>query len=140
MLDLDHAINLSFRIEATDPLGREEVIGKLRFLPEICELHWRLSSNVFRGGKGTHQIINIPYSDIGGVDLQKRWLRPSKISLHINNPTLVKDIPNVEMGRLTFTVDKKSTEELNRLKSYIDFKQSIFIFQQADDRLDQLKE
>jgi len=139
MLDLDQPINLKFTIAAADPLGREQVEGKLRFLPSMCELHWALSANVFRGGKGEHQVIEIPYGQIDEVDIVKKWFRPMKISFHVSNPELVKDIPNVVMGNLTFEIDKRSTDDLERLKSFIDFKQSLFLFERNDNYLEGLK-
>ena len=139
MLELDRPINLSFKIAATDPLGREEVLGKLCFLPKLCELHWQLSANVFRGGKGQLQVTELPYSAIGEVYLKKRWLRPSLLTLQFNDPALLQDIPNVDMGKLTFEVDKESSQDLNKLKGYIDFKQSIFLFEQANAHLDELR-
>lgn len=139
MLDLDEAISLAFTIPATDPLGREEVIGKLRFLPKTVELHWSLGDNVFRGGKGEHHVLEIPYKEIDDVELEKKWLRASKISFHVGNPALIKDVPSVVMGNLTFEIDKKSAKDLERLKSYIDFKQSLFLFEQTDSYLQELK-
>ena len=139
MLDLNEAINLGFRIPATDPLGREEVVGKMRFLPEICELHWRLATNVFRGGKGEHQVIKLPYGEIDDVELEKKWLRPARISFHVSDPELLKEIPSVEMGKLTFEIEKKSAKDLERLKSYIDFKQSLFLFEKTNSYIQELK-
>ena len=139
MLELYQPINLEFMIPATDPLGREQVEGKLRFLPRRCELHWALSSNVFRGGKGEHQVIEIPYGQIDEVELIKKWFRPTKISFHVSNPELVKDIPGVVMGNLSFEIEKRSLKDLERLKSFIDFKQSLFLFEQNDAYLDEIK-
>ena len=139
MLNLDQPINLEFVIPAADPLGREEVAGKLRFLPQGCELHWALTANVFRGGKGEHQVIHLPYNEIDEVELQKKWLRPTKISFHVSNPELIKDIPGVVMGNLTFEIEKRSKEDLERLKSFIDFKQSLFLFEQNDAYLKEMK-
>ena len=132
MLELQEPISVSFRIPATDPLGRNEVIGKLRFLPQHCELHWHLEHNVFRGGKGEHHIVNIPYGEIEEVDLKKRWLGRSTISFNISNPKLILNMPGVEMGKLTFEIDKKSSSSLGKLKNYVDFKKSVFQFEKTD--------
>lgn len=140
MLDLDEPINLTFRIPPTDPLGREEVLGKLRFLPKHVELHWRLGENVFRGGKGELKLIEIPYNQVDDVELEKKWLRPTRFSFHVSNPELVKDIPSVDMGNISFEIDKKSAKDLERLKSFIDFKQSLFLFEKTDSYLKDLKE
>jgi len=138
MLDLDKAINLSFRIPAKDPLGREEVLGKLRFLPKTCELHWQNTGNVFRGGKGEMQVITIPYGEIQEVELKKKFLRPAIFSCLISDPSLIKDIPGVDMGNLSFEIDKKSAKELDRLQGYIDYKQSTFLFEMNDSYLNEI--
>ncbi len=140
MLELDQPINLEFTIPASDPLGREQVEGKLRFQPEGCELHWALSANVFRGGKGEHQIVKLPYGEIDEVNLVKKWLRPTRISFHVSNPELIKEIPGVVMGNLTFEIEKRSTKDLERLRDYIDFKQSLFLFEKNDAYLKGLKD
>jgi len=139
MIHLDQIIHLEFTIPPTDALGRELVMGKLRFLPKNAELHWRLADNVFRGGKDELKSVTLPYSQIDAVNLDKKWLRPSKISLHISDPALVADIPGVEMGKITFQIEKNSEAEVKKLKEYIDFKRSIFLFEQHDAYLDEIK-
>ena len=138
MLDLDKAINLSFRIPAKDPLGREEVLGKLRFLPKECELNWQMAGNVFTGGKSEMKVITIPYGEIEEVEVKKKWLRPALISFHINDPSLVKEIPGVDMGNLIFEIDKKSSKDLDRLQGFIDFKRSLFLFESTDSYLKEI--
>jgi len=118
----------------------KQVEGKLRFLPDICELHWSLSANVFRGGKGDHNVVEIPYSKIDEVELRKKWLRPTQINFHVSNPELVKEIPGIVMGNLSFEIEKRSTKDLERLKSFIDFKQSLFLFERNDAYLKELRE
>src|SRR5690606_11778682 len=54
-------ISLWFYVPASDPLGREEVHGKVRFLPDLVELHWRMKGNVFRGADGGMARIELPY-------------------------------------------------------------------------------
>jgi len=45
------------------------VVGKLRFLPENLEVHWRLQGNVFTGGKGEMATIVVPYNQIEHIEL-----------------------------------------------------------------------
>ena len=138
MLELSSPINLDFILPAMDPLGREQVEGKLRFLPDRCELHWALSANVFRGGKGEHAVIVLPYGEIQEVALQRRWLRATRMSFRVNNPVLVREVPGIVMGHMTFEIDKRSQVEVKRLQAYIDFKRSLFLFQQTDAYLQDL--
>ena len=48
---LTEPVHINFHCPAIDPLGRENLIGKLRFLSDHVELSWRMKGNVFTGGK-----------------------------------------------------------------------------------------
>ncbi len=58
---LTNPVNISFQIPPADSLAREEILGKLRFLSDHVELSWRLKGNVFSGGKGKMQVIDLLY-------------------------------------------------------------------------------
>ena len=128
-------VNIHFSIPASDPLGREAVLGKLRFMPELVVLSWRLKGNVFRGGKSTMISIDLPYGEIEHVELIKKWFRVRQIVLRILNPELVQDIPGVDMGKMTMDIDDRSREEAKKLSDLIDFKRSIFILDDHEQRL-----
>ena len=137
MIDAD-PIPIEFFIPAADPLGREEVVGKLRFLPEQLEINWRLKGNVFTGGKGEMQTIGVPYGEIERVELRKRWWRIRSLVLRISDPTLVKEIPGVEMGKMVLEIDDRSREEVGKLEKLIDFKRSVFRLDEHERRLAEL--
>lgn len=128
-------ISLWFSIPATDPLGREEVHGKLRFLADHVELHWRMKGNVFRSGEDEMARIDLPYGEIEHVELVKRWWRIRSIILRIGNPALVAAIPGVAMGKMELHIDARSREEVGRLSSLIDFRRSIFLLDEQTRRL-----
>ncbi len=134
MIDTE-PISLWFFIPAADPLGREEVHGKLRFLPDHVELHWRMKGNVFRGGDGGMTCIELPYGEIEHVELVKRWWRIRRIILRIGNPALVSGIPGVPMGKMELHVDDRSRQEARKLASLIDFRRSIFLLDEQTKRL-----
>ena len=134
MLESD-PVNIQFHIPAQDPLGREEVLGKVRFLPEFVEINWRLKGNVFVGGKGEMSTIKVPYGEIEHVELQRKWWKLRRIVLRIADPTLVKEIPGVEVGKMTLEIDKRSRDEAKKLESLIDFKRSIFLLDEHEKRL-----
>ena len=69
---LTEPVNISFHVSATDPLGREELMGKIRFLPDHVKLSWRMKQNAFSGGKGGMNIIDLPYGEIEHVELVKK--------------------------------------------------------------------
>lgn len=128
-------VNIHFSIPATDPLDREAVLGKLRFMPDRVALSWRLKGNVFRGGKSEMITIDLPYGEIDHVELVKKWFRVRQIILRIANPELVKNIPGVDMGKMVLEIDRRSRQEAKKLSGLIDFKRSIFILDEHETRL-----
>jgi len=129
-------ISLWFFLPATDPLGREEVHGKLRFLADHVELHWRLKGNVFRGDDQQMARIDLPYDEIEHVELVKRWWRLRRIVLRIANPGLVATIPGVAMGKMELHIDEHSRGEAKKLAGLIDFRRSIFLLNEQTRRLE----
>jgi len=128
-------VNIHFSIPAADPLGRQAVLGKLRFLPERVALSWRLKGNVFRGGKSEMVTIDLPYGEIDHVELVKKWFRVSQIILRIANPALVQEIPGVNMGKMVLNIDGRSRREAKKLSGLIDYKRSMFILDEHENRL-----
>lgn len=138
MLEVD-PISIQFEIPATDHLGKNHVEGKLRFLPDRVDLSWRVRGNVFRGGNAEVETIPLPYSEIEHVEIRKRWWRIRDIVLRISDPSLVEEIPGVEMGKMILQIDKRSREEAKKLTSLIDYKRSIFILDAQTEHLENLK-
>ena len=139
MLFID-PVHIQFRIAAQDPLGREEVHGKVRFLADHVELNWRLKGNVFVGGQGEMHTIDIPYGEIEHVELVKKWWKLRYIVLRISDPTLVKDMPGVELGKMRLEIDERSREEAKKLNSIIDFKRSVFLLDEHEERLASMRD
>lgn len=128
-------VHIQFHIPAQDPLGREEVLGKIRFLPDHVEFNWRLKGNVFVGGKGEMHTLTVPYGEFEHVELIRKWWRLRRLVLHISNPALVEEIPGVELGKMTLEIDERSREEAKKIASLIDFKRSVFLLDEHDQRL-----
>ena len=77
--------------------------------------------------------------EIEHVELVKKWFRIRHIVLRIANPELVKDIPGVTMGKMTLHIDDRSRAEAKKLAALIDFKRSMFILDEHEDRLKAMK-
>jgi len=140
MIDSIEPITIQFQIPAADPLGREKVYGKIRFLTDKIELNWRLSSNVFRESKMRLSTIDLSYSEIEHIELHKKWFRYRSLTLRIGDPSLVNDIPGTEVGKMTLEIDRRSEDQVKRLVNYIDFKHSQLILDEQDKRLSSLME
>ena len=128
-------VHIQFHIPARDPLGREEVLGKIRFLSDHVEIKWRLRGNIFVGGKGEMRTIEVSYKEIEHVELVKRWWRPRRLVLRISNPSLVEEIPGVELGKMNLDIDARSREEAGKLNSIVDFKRSVLLLDEHEQRL-----
>ncbi len=106
---------------------------------EHVELSWRVRSNVFRRGNAEVTTIPLPYTQIEHVELTKKWWQVRNIILRIADPALVSEIPDVEMGKMTLRIDKRSRKGASKLESLIDFKRSIFILDEQNKRIEKLK-
>ena len=47
----------------------------------------------------------------------------------------MKEIPGVELGKMTLEIDKRSREEAKKLEGLIDFKRSVFLLDEHESRL-----
>jgi len=137
---LTDPVNINFQCQPADPLGREHVIGKLRFLPEEVELSWRLKGNVFTGGKSEMNSIILPYGEIEHVDLVKKWWKIRKLIFRVSDPKLLGEIPVAEMGKIEMEIDDRSREEAQKLEGLIDFKRSIFLLDAQEERLRSMRD
>lgn len=137
---LTEPIHINFSCPAIDPLGREHLIGKLRFLPQHVELSWRMKGNVFTGGKSELNLIDLPYEEIEHVELVKKWWKIRQLVFRVSDPRLTKDIPTSDMGKLVMEIDDRSREEALKLSSLIDFKRSVFFLDEQDKRLQAMRD
>lgn len=137
---LTEPVYINFHCPAIDPLGRENLIGKLRFLSDHVELSWRMKGNVFTGGKSEMETIDLPYSEIDHVELVKKWWKIRKLIFRVSNPKLLGDIPMSDMGKLEMEIDKRSRQEAKKLTSLIDFQRSVFLLDEQDKRLTAMRE
>lgn len=139
MITID-PVSIEFRIPAVDPLGLEEVLGKLRFLPDHVALSWRMKGNVFKGNKGAITTIELPYGEIEHVELVRKWFRVRHIVLHIATPELVWEIPGISMGKMILHIDERSRAEARKLTGLIDYKRSVFILDEHEQRLKAMRQ
>ncbi|MDB9741438.1 hypothetical protein OAB00_01145 [Akkermansiaceae bacterium] len=132
-------VSIYFTIEATDHLGKNKVTGKVRFLSTQVELSWRLAGSVFTGGKGDINTILLPYGEVESVEVVKKWFSIKRIIMRVGDPTLLGEMPSVEMGKMELIIDKRSKGELNKLSQLIDFKRSEFILDMHEQKLEMLR-
>ena len=101
-------VNIHFDIPATDHLGKNAVVGKIRFLSSHVELSWRLKGTVFRGGKGEMTTVELSYGEIESVEVDKGWFRVKSLTLRVGDPQKVKNMPGIEMGKMQLIIDSRS--------------------------------
>ena len=51
------------------------------------------------------------------------------------DPTILKDIPGVTMGKMTLHIDARSRSEAKKLSPLIDFNRSVFLLDEFDKKL-----
>lgn len=132
-------VNIHFSIPAADPLGKQAVLGKLRFMPQHVALSWRLKGSVFKGGKSEMLTIELLYGEIDHVELVKKWFRIRLLVLRIADPERVKGIPGVDMGKMVLHIDQRSRQEAKKLLGLIDFRKSMFILDEHEARLKSMR-
>ena len=137
---LTDPIHINFHCPPVDPLGREHVIGKLRFLPDFVELSWQMKGNVFTGGKSEMNSINLPYGEIEHVELVKKWWKIRKLIFRVSDPKLLAGMPSSDMGKVVMDIDERSREEAKKLTSHIDFQRSIFLLDAQEERLKAMRD
>lgn len=137
---LTEPVTITFECPATDPLGKNHIVGKLRFLPDEVELSWQLKGNVFTGSKNEMASISLSYGDIEEVELVTRWWKIRKLIFRVTDPKLLGEIPVAEMGKLEMEIDARSREEAKKLESLIDFKRSTFLLDAQEKRLQAMRE
>lgn len=133
-------ISINFTIPATDPLGKNAVVGKVRFLADKVEINSRYQGNVFRGGEEKLVSVDLTYADVEKAEVVSGWFRVKKLVLHVGNPDLVKELPGMLMGKLEMHIEKNSGEEAKKLKNIIDYKRSEFILDSHEARLQAMRE
>jgi len=84
--------------------------------------------------------MDLPYGEIEHVELIKKWFKIRRIILRIANPELVQDIPGVDMGKMVLHIDGRSRDEAKKLIGIIDFKRSMFILDDHEERLKSMRE
>jgi len=84
-------------------------------------------------------LITIPYPSVAEVDLKQKWLRPSVLLLRLEDPSLVAEVPNIEVGRMLLTIDKQSKAQIDKLKNLIDFRRSMFLLDETNKRLESIR-
>ncbi|MEM9080731.1 MAG: hypothetical protein AAGC74_08590 [Verrucomicrobiota bacterium] len=132
-------INIHFSIPPRDHLGREEVDGHLRFHADHIDLHWRVKGNVFTG-RNEMELIEIPYSAVERVEFKKRWFLPPILTLRLEDPSLTAAIPGVDAGKMILRIDPQSKEDVKKLDNLIDFRRSMFLLDETNKRLQNLKD
>lgn len=85
------------------------------------------------------QLIEVPYSTVAEVSMKRRWFRPAELTLRLENPQLVAEIPGTEVGRMTLLIEPKFKEAVNKVHDLIDYRRSIFLLDETNKRLESMR-
>lgn len=86
------------------------------------------------------KLIEIPYPSVAEVGMKRRWFRPAELTLRLEDPELVADIPGIEVGRMVLLIDPKFKAEVNKVHDLIDYRRSVFLLDETNKRLESLRE
>lgn len=85
------------------------------------------------------KLIKVPYPAVAEVSLKRRWLRPTELTLRLEDPELVSEIPGIEVGRMVLQIEAQSKEAIGKVTDLIDFRRSLFLLDETNKRLDSMR-
>jgi hypothetical protein len=134
----DHAVY--FEIPATDSLGREAVAGKLRATADQFFFLWRFKDRTFR--KVSAEMTEIP---IGFDQVEKMQLKTTlglfkpRLIFQVTDAKLLADVPGIDVGQATLTLDKRGKADAKKMIKFIEFKKAEAVAEEARKRLNNLE-
>lgn len=125
MLDLDEEYQLSFEIEATDPLGKNAIKGSLISNKEGVKISYKLRDDIFLKEKAKLQHLELSYKDIVSSKFKDNWIKSDEFHINVKNPDILKNLPCQEIGTFSFNLEKKQTPIAKKIDNYINYKVSF---------------
>ncbi len=130
-------LSISFENPATDPLGYNQVAGKLYCGRDEVALHYKVKDRAFR--KNESVTVRFTYAEVELIRLMARWFRPRIIVFQTRSPDKLDGFPGSIAGRVELQVIPASVREAGKVADLIRFKQSEAFVAESEDRLNRLR-
>ncbi len=130
-------LSISFENPATDPLGHNEVEGKLYCGRDAVELQFKAKDRSFR--KGESIVVPFDYAEVEKVDYISRWFRPKRLVFQTRSPDKLAGFPGASVGRVELHVVASSRRDAAKVADLIRFKQSEAFVAESESRLGRLR-
>ena len=126
-------LSIDFENLATDALGYEHVLGKLRCLREGMELYFDEKDRAFRETPPVERCF--PHFQVDSIEVRKRWFRKMDLILRTKDPALLEGFPGGEVGCVTLQVKRRSRKDAERMASLVAYYKSEADLAASQDRL-----
>ena len=126
-------LSIYFENPATDPLGHEEVEGKLTCHRDGVTLRFKQRDRAFR--KNDAHVIEFAYSEVEAIEYSAKFFGPKTLTFRARETDKLKDFPGAEVSSVVLHVVKASREEAARAADFIDYRQSEAYLEEQDQRL-----
>jgi|GEM_PF-474621 len=131
-------LSVYFKNPATDPLGYNQVEGKLYCGRDEVQLQFKQKDSAFK--KISPVVIEFAYSEIYDVEYVSKWLRPKILLFKTRSPEKLKDFPGAEVGRVQLRVIRAAREDARRAQVFIEYRQSEAYLRDSDARWSDLRD
>ena len=131
-------LSIYFENPATDPLGYEQVEGKLVCNRDGIRLRFKQKDRAFR--KSDPLVIELTYSEVEAVTYSSKWFGPKLLTLRTRDTDKLKDFPGAEVSKVSLHVLKTSRSEATRAEDFVEYHQSEVLLREQDDRLSESRE
>ena len=126
-------LSIYFDNPATDPLGYEQVEGKLVCGPDQVTLSFKVKDRAFR--KSKTEKLEFPYGEVESVSYKSHFFGPKILTLRTRGTDKLDQFPGADVGRVRLHVTQTSRDEAKKAAEYVDYQQSEAYLQEQDDRL-----
>ncbi len=131
-------LSVYFENPSTDPLGYNQVEGKLYCGRDNLQLQYKQKDRAFR--KNSPVVIEFGYAEVYEVEYVSRWFRPKLLIFKTRSPEKLKQFPGAKVGKVRLHVTKAAREDARRAQVFIEYRQSEAYLRESDTRLSESRD
>lgn len=125
-------LSVYFENPSTDPLGYNQVEGKLYCGRDVLQLQYKQKDRAFK--KSAPVVIEFGYGEVYEVKYVSRWFRPELLIFKTRSPEKLKDFPGAKVGKVQLNVTKSARKDAQRAQVFIEYRQSEAYLKESDQR------